>query len=140
MRVFRYVLFPTAAATAVVTSSVRPLAAQKRDRDVITREEIQASAMKTRDLYTAIRSLRPHFLAGDRRPPSMTRAVTAPVLYIDGNRGGDLDGLRSMMANDVEEIRYLSPSAAVMQFGQGHDGGAILVKLFKRGPSKPPSS
>jgi len=107
--------------------------AQKRQRDVITRQEILTSAQAEQDLFLAIRSLRPHFLAPPRGVRSMGAAPPAPtVLYVDGNKQGDFATLRMISARDVEEVRYMDPAKAEEEYGIGHSGGAILVKLFRK--------
>ncbi|MFN2324356.1 MAG: hypothetical protein ABR551_00560 [Gemmatimonadales bacterium] len=119
--------------------------AQRRDRDLITREELVQSSQKSTDLYQAVRSLRSHFLQGPRGPRSINadpartgsgsagtlRATEAPkaVLYVNGSRSGDVEMLRNIQTINVEEVRYVNPNAASMQYGTGHEGGAILVKL-----------
>lgn len=131
-----------AAATAVVFQPAEA-EAQRRDRDVITREELVNSSQKNTDLYSAVRSLRSHMLQGPRGATrsigganSVTeRSAQAPpaVLYINGSRSGDITMMRSIQTMHVEEVRYLSPNAAGNQFGTGHEGGAILVKLVSGG-------
>ena len=116
--------------TALVPGSVQ---AQKKQRDVITRQEILTSAQAEQDLFLAIRSLRPHFLAPPRGVRSMGAAPPAPtVLYVDGNKQGDFATLRMISARDVEEVRYMDPAKAEEEYGIGHSGGAILVKLFRK--------
>ena len=111
--------------------------AQKKQRDVITREEILGSGQRDMDLHRAVRSLRPHFLSAPRGQRTMGAAPAAPVaLYIDEARSGDINGLKDVAAIDVQEVRYLEPSKAQERYGMTHSGGAILVTLFK-GP-KPP--
>ena len=116
--------------------------AQKRQRDLITRGELAASAQKGQDVYQAIRSLRPHFLAPPRGNRTLGAAPPAPtVLYVDGNKQGDLENLKTILTRIVEEVRYLEPSKAQDKYGLGHSGGAVLVKLVKltRPPAKPDS-
>lgn len=115
--------------------------AQKKQRDVISREEILSSAQVEQDLFLVIRSLRPHFLAPPRGVRSMGAAPPAPtVLYVDGNKQGDFSTLRMISARDVEEVRYLDPSKAEEEYGIGHSGGAVLVKLWRKSKlDKPPS-
>jgi hypothetical protein len=111
--------------------------AQKKQRDLITREEVLQSGQRDMDLQRAVRSLRPHFLAAPRGQRTMGAAPPGElVLYIDGSRSGDLNGLKEIAAKDVQEVRYLEPSKAQERYGISHSGGAILVTLFK-GP-KPP--
>lgn len=113
-------------------------AAQKRQRDVITREEIQASAHRDMDLFQAVRSLRPHFLAPPRGNRTMGSGRPAnTVVYIDGNKAGELDALKNIPAANVEEVRYLDPARAEEEYGITHNGGAVLVKLAQA--PKPPA-
>ena len=73
--------------------------AQKKQRDVITREEILQSGQRDMDLQRAVRSLRPHFLAAPRGQRTMGAAPPGElVLYIDGSRSGDLNGLKEIAA------------------------------------------
>ena len=109
-----------------------PAVAQKRERDKITREEILNSSQKERDLLVVIRGLRPHFVAPPRGVRSMGGGRTGPtVLYVNGNKMGDLSMLRQILATDVFEVRYMDPSKAENEFGIGHSGGAVLVTLIK---------
>lgn len=108
-------------------------AGQKRQRDVITREELENSVHRERDLHRAIQALRPHFLAPPRGNRTMGNAVTAPVqLYVNGVHQGDLETLRVIPVAEVEEVRYLEPSKAQVEFGPKNSGGVVLVKLRER--------
>ena len=128
--------------------------AQKKQRDLITREEILASAQKDADLHAAVRSLRPHFLS----PPRGTRTLgmernTAggyqqgagaklpdALLYVNDTRLGDITGLKNILASDTYEVRYLDPAKAEERFGVDAAGGAILVTLIKGiKPTTPPA-
>jgi hypothetical protein len=108
-------------------------AAQKRQRDRVTHEEILKSAHSELDLFQVIRSLRPHFL----EPPPGVRTLggadpPAPVaVYVDGRRDTGIDALRTIMAHQVEEVRYLDAGRSENEFGPSANGGAVLVKLFK---------
>jgi hypothetical protein len=113
-------------------------AAQKRQRDRITQEEILKSAHSELDLFQVIRSLRPHFL----QPPPGVRTLggadqPAPVaVYVDGRRETGIDALRTIMADRVEEVRYLDAGRSENEFGPTANGGAVLVQLSKI-PKKP---
>jgi len=117
--------------------------AQKKDRNTITREEIENSAQKNQDILQVIRSLRPHFLA----PPRGTRTLgfTAPfptAVYVNGTRAGELDALKYIMAADVMEVRYLEPAKAMDEYGQDHNGGVVQVKRMEgtKPAVKPPTN
>ncbi len=105
----------------------------RKDRDLITRTELVNEDVSAPDLYQAVRHLRPHFLTVLNRGPTdvMSGGAVLPVVYIDGMKSGDPDVLKGISTKAVEEVRYLTPNKAVMEYGSGHDGGAILVKLIK---------
>lgn len=133
------------ALTGLLALAPQSAEAQRRDRDLITREELVQSSQKSTDLYQAVRSLRSHFLQGPRGSRSLNVATPQvgqtqgsllrpgetpkAVLYINGSRSGDIDMMKNIMTINVEEVRYLNPNAAAMQYGPGHEGGAVLVKL-----------
>lgn len=107
--------------------------APKRERDLIAREELVQASEKFSDLYMAIRSLRPHFLTSNRGERTLGNSGSAgavPVVYVDGRQSGQPDYLKGISAKDVAEVRYLSPNKAGMEYGLGHEGGAIVVKMF----------
>lgn len=113
-------------------------AAQKRQRDRISREEIVSAPHRDLDLYQVIRSLRPHFL----EPPPGVRTLggaygPAPVaVYVDGARETGIDALRTITASRVDEVRYLDPTRSENEFGPRASGGAVTVRLY-RGPKAP---
>jgi hypothetical protein len=134
----------------LVAQDAQKQAAPKKERDRIVRDELQQPNMKEKDLYTAIRALRPHFLQPPRGSSSM-RSVGAEAdqrtvglrvelpkaqVMIDGNKAGDLEILKTLQADQVEEVRYMSPNQAGNEFGLGYEGGLIQVKLIK--VEKPP--
>lgn len=109
--------------------------AQRKERDLITRQEIEESAQRDQDLFSVIRNLRPHFL----QPPRGNRGSITSVparLYVNGSREPQLEALRRISASLVEEVRYLEPAKAEMEYGGGASGGAIVVKIAK--PEVPP--
>jgi hypothetical protein len=105
--------------------------AQKKSRDVITREEILKSAQKDGDLYTAIKMMRPHMLDTPRGVRSLGGSGTNIIaIYIDKIRQPGPDVLLQMPANTVAEVRYLDPSRSQNEFGITANGGAIIVKRY----------
>lgn len=119
----------TAACGGTQTGSVAPTS---RDPAVLTRTELLASAQATKDLYEAIRSLRPNFISplGTRSAGAQSRALPKPVVYVDGALSGELEVLHSIMAVNVEEVRFRSPSEAA-DLAPNAPGGAIMVTLHK---------
>ena len=123
-----------ASLVAIAAVSAAPLGAlaQKKQRDVITREEILKSAQRDVDLYAAIQVLRPHFLKAPRGTRSLGGSYTSPLaVYIDKIRQPELDVLLQVKANTIAEVRYLDPSRSQNEYGITANGGAIVVKLFK---------
>lgn len=104
---------------AVACASASQSGTARRNRNVITAEEIQTvDASTAMDL---VRRLRPSWLQfrGAR--------VGYPVVYLDGGRLGELSMLAQIQTEGVAEIRYLSASDATQRFGTGHSAGVILV-------------
>jgi len=107
-------------------------AQKKRQRDLVTRDEIVETGQTQQDLFAALRALRPRFL---ERPPGV-RTITAgetkaTAVYVDGKPMGGIETLQSIMASTVEEVRYYEPSKAATEFGPNAEGGAVAVKLTK---------
>lgn len=109
-------------------------AAQRKSRDVITRDEIVASARSSEDILQVIRALRPHFLAPARGIRTLGNGVRPPTaLFVDGVRESDANVLRLMMASTVHEVRYLDPSRSEGEYGPSAAGGAVVVLRVKDG-------
>ena len=105
--------------------------AQKKSRDVITREEILKSAQANGDLMTAIKALRPNFLEIPRGTRSMGGTGVAPIaIYVDKVRQPDGEVLLQIMANSVAEVRYLDPSRSQNEYGITANGGALVIKKY----------
>jgi hypothetical protein len=94
-----------------------------RSRDVITRDELVASA--THDAYEAIRRLRSSWLRG--RGTGSTRSSTPVVAFMNNVRFGNVDALRSVAVEDIQEIRYINARDATTRWGTGFTNGAIEV-------------
>ena len=141
MKILKAGLLVVTAALALLPGAAE---AQKKDRNLITREEIMTSAQKDGDLYAAIRSLRSHFLNKPRGQRTMdvqkggptgmqvgSSAALEPIVYLNGNKMGELNLLKNILAADVFEVRYLDPSRAQDEFGADAAGGAVVVTLVK---------
>ena len=147
MRMLKAGVLVMAAAACLVPAAAE---AQKKDRNLITREEIITSAQKDGDLFQAIRSLRAHFLNKPRGQRSMdvqrggptgmqvgSSAALEPIVYLNGNKLGELNLLKNILAADVFEVRYLDPARAQDEFGVDAAGGAVVVTLVKGIKDKP---
>lgn len=132
---------------ALLTLGATPAEAQKKSRDLITREEIEASPKKDGYIFDLIRSIRPHMLEAPRGVRRMgvdgpssrtgfTGGSNVPVVnvFVDGNHAGGLDILKSMAALNVDEVRYLDPDRATDEYGVTLGaGGAVVIKTHKGG-------
>lgn len=111
----------TGSGTAASPSSLPPTSQR-----VLGAEEIQSVAALT--AYQAVKRLRPQWLR--RRGVISIRSPGSGqvVAYVDGVRVGGAEALERVQAVAVVEMEYLSGSEATTRFGEGHGGGAILVR------------
>ncbi len=126
--------YPAALMLAGALSLLLPAgaSAQKRQRDLLTRDEIQASPQRDLSLLQALRSLRPRFVQVAQSQTSFgVTAVAKAVVYIDGMREENADELSTIRAGDVDEVRYLDPTQAATEYGPTASGGALVIKLHK---------
>ena len=112
-------LFLSACASAGAKGS-----GQRRDRDVISREEIAASPEHS--ALNLIRTLRPGMLA-DRGKTSIAHQDPGIVVFLNDQRYGDLSSLDALEVNSIQEIRFLSAAQAQQRYGMGYPQGVILV-------------
>ncbi len=124
-----------ALAVAIAAAVMMPSAAHaQRKADKISREEIAASAQKDGNVHELIRSLRPQFYEKPRGVKSIRGGSEAVAVYVDGVKETDVEALKMISANTVEEIRYYDPQRAQDEFGHGSGaGGAISVTKIKIG-------
>jgi len=138
----------------VVTQAQKP---PKKERNRISRQELEDASERATILYDAIRNLRPHLLPANNRGVRTTgigqggsgdtrnampvagsggsAAMNAQAtVYIDGVRSGELDILKNINTSAVEEVRFLTPTEAENELGPRNEGGAILVKMHKDKP------
>lgn len=113
-------LTATAVACAPPASSSRT-----RNANVLTADEIAASQATT--AYDAIRNLRPNYLRSRGTHTFEPGAVQAPHVFLDGQKYGDLESLKTMSAQAIREIRFLNASDATTKYGTGYTHGIIEV-------------
>jgi hypothetical protein len=111
-------------------------AAPHPQRNLLTREEILNSTYRDLDLYQTVRALRPNFLEPPPAPRSRATNASLPTaVYVNKIRQTDIAALRTLRASDVEEVRYLDPTASQSELGPTAAGGALIVKLRKPAPN-----
>ena len=118
------------AATTKSSTPADAAAAGRSNRDLITREQIDANP-GSQDAYEIVSRLRPEFL---RERGAMSLSVGAParalaVVYLDGVRRGGPEVLKTIRSQELQEIRFVSATDATTRWGTDHAGGAIEVKL-----------
>jgi hypothetical protein len=96
----------------------------RRDRNVITRDEIAKSPEHS--ALNLIRTLRPGML-NERGKTSIANMDPGIVVFLDGQRYGDVSSLDAMEVTTIEEVRYLTAAQAQSRFGTGYPQGVILV-------------
>jgi len=116
---------------AVGCASTGGSPAARQNQNVISSEEITASAAPT--AYDVIQKLRPNFLrtrgAVHGAPVGGNNMIETVdlVVYLNENRLGGSDQLRQISTTDIREIRYFSASEATTKWGTGHSAGAIQI-------------
>ncbi len=113
---------PAPAAAASETSR-----AATRDRDVITRAELEAAGASAGDLFTAVQRLRPEYLRTRGTLSPVNRTAGRVQVSVDGAALAEVGSLRSMRSSDVMEVRYLSTPDATTRFGRSANSGPVLV-------------
>jgi hypothetical protein len=98
------------------------------NRALLSAEELQTEVGRT--LEDVIRQRRPQWLR-TRGSTSMDGEAESAV-YQDGTRMGGPSFLRTINAEAVESVRYLTPGEATTRFGTGHANGAIVVTTRRR--------
>lgn len=120
----------------IVTSQGQTQApATNRNRDVITKEELQGASTGSQSVYDVVLALRPNFLTVrglHAIPVAGVDGESGKVhASIDGNKIVAVDELRGIQASTVAEIRFLNPAAAMQKFGgAAREGPVILVKTM----------
>jgi hypothetical protein len=115
------------------------VASSRRDRNVITREELADPSLSGRNVLEVVRLLRPQFLTvrGTHTVQDTATARRGVVdqdagkvhASIDGTRVVSVEELAGVTASTVVEIRFLTPSQAMQRFGgAAREGPVILVK------------
>jgi hypothetical protein len=105
-------------------------ASSRRDRNLITREELSEDAsMSAQSVLDAIRSLRPQYLMERGKNSHSDEEAGRVHASIDGGRIIPLAELEHIHVNSVLDIRYLDAAAAMQKFGgAAHEGPVILVR------------
>ena len=99
----------------------------KKNPNVISKDELQAPDITSRDALTAIRHLRPNFFV--YHGPTTPNDPTAGVAQISENYGPlrPVQDLKAMNTFTFVEVRYYNAEAATARFGLNANGGPVIV-------------
>jgi hypothetical protein len=119
-----------AAAAAPAGSAPAPAAARapRQDQQLITRDVIRGTEYT--NLFDVIQALRSNWL---RVKDTGGIGTGDPLqVYLDNQRVGGVEELRTMVPSSVLSVRYYDPIAASARWGLNHNGGAIYVLTQKK--------
>jgi len=94
----------------------------------ITRQQILDS--KATNAYDVVSRLRPMFLRSRGQTTFGTGGGGTqeyPEVYLDGQRYGAIESLRSLTVDPIQEIRFLGGPDATIKYGTGHAAGVIEI-------------
>lgn len=97
------------------------------DRDILAAAEIELSNAGT--LHEAIQRLRPHFFFSRGRTSLRAPNSVRPAVIVNSVPQASFESLRTISAQDVLYVRYLSAPEATTRFGTGYMAGVIEVVL-----------
>lgn len=97
----------------------------RRNRNVITYEELQGHPSLS--VYEAVQRLRPAWLQS-RGPISAGGATRSyPQVMMDGVKLGDINTLRDLRTDNVQELRFIPSRDATTRLGTGYMAGLIEI-------------
>ncbi|HET9708000.1 MAG TPA: hypothetical protein VFP39_06830 [Gemmatimonadales bacterium] len=125
-----------ATVTLAVLALGRPAAAQRYQKNVLTAAEIENGAQIT-TAYDAVSRLRPMWL----NPSDVTIQSAGMAgqsvhmaqvrVYVNDFNVGDVEYLKSVAAESVQEMRFLSQNETASRFGPT-DGQVAIVLILKK--------
>jgi hypothetical protein len=125
----RALRLPTAALLALVfaqacASGGTGERAPSRAGSTITAEEMQEAASGS-DAWQVIERLRPAWLR-------QRAGIGSTMVFVNGQRYGDLNSLRGISVADLESARLLSAADATTLYGTGYPAGIIDLRTRRR--------
>jgi hypothetical protein len=112
-----------AASAPSITLPVAEAPHPRRDRNLITAEEMQEQTGA--NALELVMTLHPQWLRGHGM--DSFHRPTSVIVYQDGMRMGGAEALRRITRSSIVEIRFMSGIEAAEHFGMDHGSGAILV-------------
>lgn len=97
--------------------------------EVLTAEEITNTKAEEVTAYDAVSRLRPNWLASHGVTSFRKQSAEYAMVYMDDQKYGDLNSLKTFKAFQVAEMRYYDVTQAGARFGvAAGNGGVIEVK------------
>ena len=121
----RIVLLVAALSLSFACASGRNSTATRRDLDLITEEEVEASMGG--NAYEIITRVRPAFLKTRGIATTTISVQDHATIYINGVRFGDINSLKNIAGDQIREIRYYNARDAIQKFGTQDGTGVIDV-------------
>ncbi|MCC7055456.1 MAG: hypothetical protein IT355_19435 [Gemmatimonadaceae bacterium] len=126
-RAFGRVVVALALAGAGCAGPVRPRATPLIDQQLITKDVIRSSNYT--NMYDVVLALRSTWIR--TRPSDSFQKSSVVQVYLDMQRVGGPDELRSLAPVNVASVRYFDPIAASARWGMDHGAGVIYVVTAK---------
>ena len=105
-------------AASACSPRTRPEGPPAVDYNTLTTEQLSQRPFYS--LLEAVQTLRPIWLS--------LRGSPDPVqVYVDDNHAGGLEVLRTIRLSSVAAVRHIDGIQASARYGEGHQGGVILV-------------
>jgi hypothetical protein len=102
---------------------------------LITNDEIEERAPTAQHAQEIIERLRPQWLRPRRGAVSMSGMTTVPAIRVylnDIRQQGGTDVLRTILRDEVTELRFVNGVDASARYGVDHELGAILVRTRRQ--------
>jgi hypothetical protein len=117
--------FGTIALAATVTACASAgTGAPRVDRNLLTQEQIQET--NRQNAYEVVETLRSNWLR-TRGPTSLNSQDAQIQVYIDDNRLGGIETLRTISTSLIDHIRWYDGIAATGRWGLDHGAGVIYI-------------
>jgi len=122
------------AGCAPAGSTAGGVPAPRSSSTTLSAEEMAARNLDRGTLYDAISRLRSNWLKHSARTYETQSATseTSAVVFVEGQRYGDVESLKNIDASQIADVRYYSPAESA-KFGiQAGFSGVIEVSIKKR--------
>lgn len=111
-------------AVFVTACAASGTAGPRVDRNVLTREQIEET--NKQNAFEVVETLRSNWLR-TRGPTSLQGPDAVVQVYLDDNRLGTVDALRTISTPMIQYIRWYDGIAATGRWGLDHGAGVVYV-------------